>query len=322
MWILCSICLGFLLDFCIGDPRGLPHPVVWMGKAITALERFLRKRFSPTAKGETAAGILLAAAIPLCSFGISAATLYLAYRIHFCLWFALHTFWAFQLPASRCLANESRKVYCKLKQNDLPAARTQLSYLVGRDTSQLSAKDVTKACVETVAENTSDGVTAPLFYLLIGGVPLGMLYKAVNTLDSMVGYRSEKYEYFGKASAMLDDALNWLPSRICGLLMAAAAFPTGLHGKNAFRIFWRDRKNHLSPNSAQTESAASGALGIQLGGTHIYFGKAVEKPTIGDSLRTAEPEDILKTNRLMQATAWLSLLLFGLVRLSIYLFLK
>lgn len=317
MWILCSVFLGFLLDLCFGDPRWLPHPVVWMGKGISRMEKFLRRHFPKTPKGERTAGILLAICIPLASFLISLGVLLLAYRISFWLWFVLHTFWAYQIPASRCLAAESRKVYRKLASSDLSGARTQLSWLVGRDTQSLSEEEVTKACVETVAENTSDGVTAPLFYLLIGGVPLGFLYKAVNTLDSMVGYRNETYQYFGTASAKLDDALNWLPSRICAVLMICAAWLLRLDARNAWRIFRRDRSKHLSPNSAQTESVAAGALGIQLGGTHLYFGKPVEKPTIGDARRPAEPEDILAANRLMIGTSVLSALGFGAVRFLI-----
>ena len=224
---------------------------------------------------------------------------------------------AYQIPASRCLATESRKVYRKLAASDLSGARTQLSWLVGRNTQSLSEEEVTKACVETVAENTSDGVTAPLFYLLIGGVPLGFLYKAVNTLDSMVGYRNETYRYFGTVSARLDDALNWLPSRICAVLMICAAWLLRLDARNAWRIFRRDRSKHLSPNSAQTESVAAGALGIRLGGTHLYFGKPVEKPTIGDACRPARPEDILTANRLMIGTSILSALGFGAVRFLI-----
>lgn len=317
MWILCSVFLGFLLDLCFGDPRWLPHPVVWMGKGISRMEKFLRLHFPKTPKGERTAGILLAICIPLASFLISLGVLLLAYRISFWLWFVLHTFWAYQIPASRCLATESRKVYRKLAASDLSGARTQLSWLVGRDTQSLSEEEVTKACVETVAENTSDGVTAPLFYLLIGGVPLGFLYKAVNTLDSMVGYRNETYRYFGTASAKLDDALNWLPSRICAVLMICAAWLLRLDTRNAWRIFRRDRSKHLSPNSAQTESVAAGALGIRLGGTHLYFGKPVEKPTIGDARRPARPEDILTANRLMIGTSILSALGFGAVRFLI-----
>lgn len=315
MWLLCSVLLGFLLDFCFGDPKWIPHPVVAIGKAISWAERCLRQWFPKTPQGETAAGIVLAVGIPLFSFGVSLVVLLLAYRISFWLLFVLHTFWAFQIPASRCLAKESQKVFDALYQSDLPQARTRLSWLVGRETQDLSAEEVTKACVETVAENTSDGVTAPLFYLLIGGVPLGFWYKAVNTLDSMVGYRNETYLYFGKASAKLDDAANWIPSRICGVFMIVSAWVLRLDAVNAWKIFHRDRNQHLSPNSAQTESAAAGALGIQLGGTHVYFGKSVEKPTIGDAVRSAVPEDILRTNQMMLLTGVFSAVGFGVIRL-------
>lgn len=319
MYVIYSICIGFLLDFCFGDPYCIPHPIVFIGKAISGAERLLRRLFPSSHKGETAAGAVLAIFLPVISFCVSAAILYIAYKIHFLLWFALNTFWAFQIIAARCLATESKKVYNCLKKGDIEMARKQLSWLVGRDTTELSEKEITKACVETVAENTSDGVTAPLFYMIIGGVPLGMFYKTVNTLDSMVGYRNEKYEYFGKVSAKLDDILNFIPSRICGLLMAASAAFAGLNAKNAFRIFKRDRLNHLSPNSAQTESAVSGALGIELGGTHIYFGKVVEKPTIGDDIREPEPYDIIKTNKLMFITSLLSMILFAFIWIGIYL---
>lgn len=317
MWILLSVCLGFLLDLCLGDPRWMPHPVVWIGKGISAMERLLRRLFSKSPRGEFAGGVVLAVLIPLLSLVISGLVLYLAYKISFWLWFALHTFWAYQILATRCLAQESRKVYQALREKNLPMARKRLSYLVGRETKDLDEEEVTKACVETVAENTSDGVAAPLLYLLLGGVPLGFCYKAINTLDSMVGYRNEKYEYFGKASAKLDDAANWIPARICGLLMIVSAWILKMSASGALWVFLSDRKKHLSPNSAQTEAVAAGALGIQLGGTHVYFGKVVEKPAIGAALRPAQAEDILRTNRMMIVTAVLLLILFGAVRLLI-----
>ena len=310
MWILLSVALGFLLDLCFGDPVWLPHPVVLIGKSISRLEKFLRQKFPQTPAGETKAGVILAVCIPLCSLLLSGGILLLAYHISFWLWFVLHTFWSYQILAARCLEQESRKVYRFLAAGDLSGARTQLSYLVGRETSQLSAEEVTKACVETVAENTSDGVTAPLFYLLLGGVPLGLCYKAINTLDSMVGYRNETYEYFGKAAAKLDDFWNWLPARISAWLMMTTAVLLRLDGKQALQIYLRDRRKHLSPNSAQTESVAAGAMGIQLGGTHVYFGKVVEKPTIGDATRHAQPTDILTANKLLFGS---SLLFAGLV---------
>jgi adenosylcobinamide-phosphate synthase len=305
LWIFIplSTFLGFTLDALLGDPHWMPHPVVWIGKGISAAERLLRRIFPKSPKGERIGGVVLACGVPLLSLLLSGAILWIAYQISFWLFFVLHTFWAYQIPASRCLCKESEKVYAALQKDDLSGARQQLSYLVGRETQSLSEEEVIKACVETVAENTSDGITAPLFYLFLGGVPLGFCYKAINTLDSMVGYRNETYRDFGWCSAKLDDAANWLPSRICALLMIVAAWFQDLHPRRAYRIFRRDRFCHLSPNSAQTESVAAGALGIQLGGTHRYFGQLVEKPTIGDALRPAEKQDILTMNHLMLGTA-------------------
>lgn len=257
-------------------------PIQWSGwgKAFPLEKMKLRQYFPKTERGTFAAGVMLAVLIPLLSLISSLLVLGVAYHISVWLWFLLHTFWSYQVLAARCLATESRKVYRSLQENNLPHARKQLSWLVGRETKDLSAEEVTKACVETVAENTSDGEIAPLFYLFLGGVPLGFFYKAVNTLDSMVGYRNETYEYFGKASAKLDDICNWIPARLSAWLLIAASFLLSLDGKGALRIYFRDRRNHLSPNSAQTEAVAAGAMGIQLGGTHVYFGNVVEKPTL------------------------------------------
>ena len=309
MWFLVSAVSGIILDIIFGDPDRIPHPVVLIGKLISAMEKFLRRVFPETPEGMKKAGLITAAFVPAVSFIVPAILLYAAYRINFWLWFALNTFWSFQIPASRCLAKESRKVYDRLEKNDLQGARKQLSFLVGRETSELSETEVINAAVETVAENTSDGVTAPVFFMFIGGAPLGFFYKAVNTLDSMIGYRNEKYEYFGKYSAKLDDIMNFIPSRICGLLMVVSSFICGENYREAWRIFIRDRKNHLSPNSAQTESAAAGALGIQLGGPHVYFGKVVDKPFIGDKVRDSQPDDILRMNRIMFVTSFLSFII-------------
>ncbi len=317
MLTLLSNAVGFILDMLIGDPRRIPHPVIFIGRLISALEKRLRKIFPKTDKGEFAAGVILGISVPLTAFLISGGILFLCYKINVILWFLLHTFWAFQIPASKGLNDESRKVYSALKNGDIPDARLKLSYLVGRETSQLNEEEIAKTCVETVAENTSDGITAPMFYMMIGGVPLGFFYKAVNTLDSMVGYRNEEYEHLGKFSASLDDVMNFIPSRICGLLMIASSFILRLNTKNSAKIFVRDRKKHLSPNSAQTESAVSGALGIQLGGTHTYFGKTVEKPTIGDELRKAECYDIVRADRIMLCASLLSVILFGMLRFLI-----
>lgn len=314
MWIVISNILGFLLDLILGDPLWIKHPVVLIGKAISKSEKILRKLFSKNSESEFIAGIILAIIISILSFLVSTGILYFAYKINFWLWFVIHTFWAYQILATRCLEQESRKVFFALCEN-LEKARTQIARLVGRETKNLNSEEIIKACVETVAENTSDGVIAPLLYLMLGGVPLGFLYKAINTLDSMVGYRNQKYQYFGKASAKLDDVANFLPSRICAIFMIISVKLLKLNAKSACKIFLRDRKNHLSPNSAQTESVMAGALGIQLGGSHVYFGELIKKPTIGDNLRSAESEDILKTNQVLILTAVLALLIFSILRL-------
>ena len=306
MWFLVSAVLGIILDIIFGDPDWIPHPVVLIGKLISAMEKLLRRVSPATPEGMQKAGLVIAIVVPAVSFIVSAVLLYAAYKINFWLWFVLNTFWSFQIPASGCLARESKKVYDGLEKNDLQGARKQLSYLVGRETSELSETEVINAAVETVAENTSDGVTAPVLFMFFGGTPLGFFYKAVNTLDSMIGYRNEKYEYFGKYSAKLDDIMNFVPSRICGLLMVVSSFICSENHREAWHIFRRDRKNHLSPNSAQTESVAAGALGIQLGGPHVYFGKVVDKPFIGDKTRESQPDDILRMNRIMFVTAFLS----------------
>ena len=317
MWILLSVALGFLLDLCFGDPVWLPHPVVLIGKSISWLEKFLRQKFPQTPAGETKAGVILAVCIPLCSLLLSGGILLLAYHISFWLWFVLHTFWSYQILAARCLEQESRKVYQFLAAGDLSGARTQLSYLVGRETSQLSAEEVTKACVETVAENSSDGIIAPMLYMAIGGIPLMFLYKGINTMDSMLGYKNDKYLYFGRCAARLDDVANYIPARISGWLMALSTVFVGMDTKNAVKIYRRDRRNHASPNSAQTEAAMAGALDVQLAGNAYYFGKLYEKPTIGDPIRPVEPEDIKRANRLMYAASILGVVVFGLLSAGI-----
>ena len=206
------------------------------------------------------------------------------------------------------------KVYYPLNEGNYPEARKYLSYIVGRDTQNLDAKGITKATVETIAENTTDGVVAPLFYMAIGGAPLAFLYKAINTMDSMIGYRNEKYEKFGKVAARLDDIANFIPARITALLMIAASALNGLDYKNAFRMFLRDRKNHKSPNSAQTESVCAGALNVQLAGNAYYFGQLVHKPTIGDNNREIVAQDIVLTNKLMYTTSVLAVIAAMIVR--------
>lgn len=302
---------AYLLDALLGDPAWLPHPVVAMGRAITGLEHLLRRLFSSTNTGLLAAGCVLAALLPVGSFCVAAGALFLAGRVHPLLALALNAFWGGQCLAVRDLRKEAMAVYACLKQNDLPAARKAVGRIVGRDTAALTTEGVTKAAVETVAENFSDGVFAPMFYLAIGGAPLALAYKAVNTMDSMVGYKNDRYLYFGRAAAHLDDAANWLPARLSGLLLILAAPLCGLSGKEAFRIWRRDRRNHASPNSAQTEAACAGALRVQLAGDAYYFGKLVHKPTLGDPLRPVEAKDIPRACRLMTTGSLLGLILLA-----------
>ena len=201
-------------------------------------------------------------------------------------------------------------VYYPLKDHDINEARVKLSWIVGRDTQELTEEEITKGAVETVAENTSDGVIAPMLYMFLGGAPLAFMYKGINTMDSMIGYKNDVYLYFGRCAAKLDDLANLIPARITGLVMIASAFICGLNGHGAWKIFWRDRYNHLSPNSAMTESVTAGALNIQLGGDHFYFGKLVHKDTIGDDIRPVEPEDIIRVNKLLYVTSMLCLIIF------------
>ena len=298
---------GFALDLLLADPEGMPHPVVYMGKAITALEGVLRPRLPKTPGGELLGGAVLAAALPAGTFAVASGACRAARRLHPAAGFALETLWCWQALALKGLAAESGRVQAELERGDLPAARKAVARIVGRDTEALPAEGVAKAAVETVAENFSDGVAAPLFYLLIGGAPLALAYKAVNTMDSMVGYKNDRYLYFGRAAARLDDAANYLPSRLAALCWIGGAFLTGQDGRGAWRIWRRDRRNHASPNSAQTESACAGALGVQLAGPASYFGKRVDKPAIGDPGRPVEPEDIARANRTLYAAGGLAL---------------
>lgn len=315
---LAACAAGLLLDLLFGDPVWLYHPVRLIGNWISWGERKLRKVCGTHL---TAAGGVLWVLTAGMAFAIPFGLLALAGWIHPALRFLLETFWCFQILAAKCLASESRKVYDRLKARDLPGARKAVSMIVGRDTEKLTEEGVTKAAVETVAENTSDGVTAPLIYLLIGGAPLGFLYKAVNTMDSMLGYKNDRYLYFGRVPAKMDDVFNYIPARVTALLMTISAFLTGLDGKNAWKIYRRDRKKHASPNAAQTESVCAGALGVRLAGDAVYFGKLYKKEFIGDALRSIEPEDIIRTGRLMYAAELLTLILGGGLKLALILLL-
>lgn len=318
--ILPAVCAGFILDILIGDPERLYHPVRLIGKLTEGLERLLRKIFPASKKGERAGGAILAVFVFLISGIVPAALLWLCSLISVWLGFALEALMCWQILAVKSLKKESMKVYKALKGGDIKGARQAVSMIVGRDTENLSEEGVIKAAVETVAESTCDGIAAPLFYMMAGGPVLGWMYKAANTMDSMIGYRNERYQYFGTFAARLDDALGFIPARLSGLIMVLSAFLCGLDGKGAWKIFKRDRKKHKSPNSAHTEAAMSGALGVELAGDAYYFGKLVKKPVIGDALRKISAEDIRLADRLMYTAAVISLIIFSLIRFLIVFF--
>ena len=318
MKILCVCLIGMILDWIFGDPVWLYHPVRIIGKWISFLEKILRK-FAGDQEGNEKklliAGGILWILVILASAAVPMGILYLAEKLSPCAAFVLECFWCYQLLAARSLGKESKKVYKKLIQDDLSGARLAVSMIVGRDTENLTVEGVTKAAVETVAENTNDGVIAPLIYMLIGGPILGFVYKAVNTMDSMLGYKNEKYLYFGRVAAKMDDVAGFIPARISALLMILASCLLGMDGKNALWIWKRDRRKHASPNAAQTEVVCAGALQVQLAGDAWYFGKKHEKDTIGDPIRNIEPKDILRSEKLMIGTEVLTFLLFGGIRL-------
>lgn len=312
-WMACAA--GFILDFIFGDPRWLYHPVRIIGALVGGLEKGARKLCGKSEKKLLAAGIVLWVTVIFFSTAIPIALLILAGSIHPYVRFALEGFWCYQLLAAKSLKQESLHVYKELKKGSLIKARKAVSMIVGRDTESLNEEGVIKAAVETVAENTSDGVIAPLFYMMIGGAPLGFLYKAANTMDSMIGYKDETYLYLGKCAARMDDVFNFLPARLSALFMTAAAFFLGLNGKNAWRIYLRDKRKHASPNAAQTEAVCAGALGVQLAGDAWYFGKRYHKEYIGDNKRPVEDEDIVRACKLLYGTAILAFVFFGTLKL-------
>lgn len=306
---LAALICGFALDTLFGDPYRMPHIIRLIGKLIAWTERMLRAVFPATPRGERTAGVVLVAVVVSLSCGMSMLALWLAGLVSLWLAFAVESFVCYQMIAAKQLRIEAGRVYDALQNDGLAAARTAVSMIVGRDTAVLDEAGVTRAAVETVAENTSDGVVAPLLFMALGGAPAGVLYKAVNTMDSMVGYVNDRYRFFGTAAARLDDVLNWMPARLTGALMCLVAPLVGLDGRGAWCIILRDRLRHASPNSAHPEAACAGALGVQLAGPASYFGVLHDKPTIGDATRPIEPGDIVRANRLLTATSIASLLL-------------
>lgn len=313
-WSLFALILGACIDLIVGDPHSLPHPVVAIGKLISLLERLFRRLCPKTKGGEITAGALIWILTAAISAAVPALLLWGAHLLSPWLRLALESVMCWQILAARSLRDESMKVYTALKTGTLEQARYAVSMIVGRDTARLTEQDVARAAVETVAENTSDGVIAPLLFLALGGAPLGFFYKAVNTMDSMLGYVEPPYKNIGCIPAKLDDVFNFLPARLSAFLMLAAGALLGLDVKNGWRIFRRDRYQHASPNSAQTESVCAGLLGLRLAGDAWYHGVLHKKPYIGDEVRQIEYEDIPRTCRLMYASAALGLVLFAAIK--------
>ena len=318
---LAAILAGYLLDLCLGDPHSMPHPVRAIGNLIVWLEKYLRPagKKHATERGERRAGVLFVCLVLLVTGSVAGAILWISRLGGIWIQTVVEAVMTYYLLAARSLRDESMAVCRKLEAGEIEEARYAVSMIVGRDTKPLSEAGIARAAVETVAENASDGVIAPLFYLAIGGPLLGWLYKAVNTMDSMVGYKNDKYLHFGRAAAKLDDLVNLIPSRLAALLLIVSAYLLRYDGKNAYRIWRRDRRNHKSPNSAQTESACAGALGLRLAGDAWYFGKLVPKPYIGDEIHPIEPQDIRRVNRLMYGAAGIMGLL-ALVMRAVILF--
>lgn len=303
-----AACVGFILDFIIGDPEGWWHPVRGIGWLIGKLEGALRSCFPKSEKGELAAGGVLVILVTGITAAASALLLWAAGFFHPYVRFVLMCLMCGQILAARSLKTESMKVYRELEAGDLEGARKAVSRIVGRDTKKLTEEGVVRAAVETVAENASDGVVAPLVWMLLFGPVGGFFYKAANTMDSMAGYRNERYLYFGRAAALFDDLVNWIPARLTGLFFVAAAWVLpGFDGKGAWRIWRRDHRCHTSPNAAQGEAACAGALGVRLAGDAYYFGVLHKKPAIGDDIRPVEPADIVRANRLMYLASALAL---------------
>ena len=310
-----KIWIAYVLDLIFGDPQNVVHPVQVIGKIISAGEKvLLRKKYK----------FLAGAVLNIFTVSITYTLMYLISKsVKISVFFMIiEIYLMYTIFSINSLAREGNRVYRILKEGDIEKARKDLSYLVSRDTETMDEKMIIRSTMETISENTVDGIVAPMFYMFLGGMPLAMAYKAINTLDSMVGYKNEKYMDFGKFSAKVDDAANFIPARITGILIVLASMILGYNYKNSLKIFLRDRKNHSSPNSAHSEASVAGALGVQFGGKVSYFGKEIDKPTIGDKTKEFELEDIRKNIRIMYVTSFLSLVIFSLIFTGAYFFIK
>lgn len=310
-WSLLALVLGFCIDLVVGDPHSIPHPVVFIGRLISCLDKAVRKAFPKTTLGENLAGFAIWILVVSISTLVPLGILALCHLVSPWLRLAVESIMCWQILATKSLRDESMKVFDALETGDLEASRYAVSMIVGRDTACLDDAAVTRAAVETVAENTSDGIVAPMLFLALGGAPLGFFYKAVNTMDSMLGYLEMPYKNVGLVPAKMDDVLNFIPARLSALLMLLAGMLLGMDVRNGWKIFRRDRYNHASPNSAQTESVCAGLLGLRLAGDAWYHGVLHKKKYIGDPVREIEHADIPRACRLLYVTAALSLLIFG-----------
>ncbi|MEQ8199631.1 MAG: adenosylcobinamide-phosphate synthase CbiB [Clostridiaceae bacterium] len=309
-----NLVFSFMLDAVIGDPYSFPHPVKYIGKYISNFEYRVRGIKPDKKQLKHLYGPLLWFTAVIMAYVITDMVLKLSAMVSIYLYHIVNIVLLWTTIAPKCLSKEGAKIYKPLKEGNLELARERVSYLVSRDTKDMDRDDICRAAIETILENTSDGVIAPMFFAAVGGAPLAMAYKAVNTLDSMVGYKNEKYMDFGFFSAKADDLFNLVPARLSGILIIISSFILGYDYKGAARIFLRDRKNHKSPNSAHPEAAGAGALGIRLGGPTSYFGKISEKPYIGDKKRDTEPEDILKSIKLLYVSAVLFLVFYIIIK--------
>lgn len=297
-----ALMIGLCMDLMFGDPYWLPHPIRYIGKAIEVVEKFLRRE-NDSEKMQRIKGVIELLVISLGTYAFYFGLKKVTYGVNFWLGVGVESLVIYQILAIKCLKDETMRVYNALESNDLPSARKWISYLVTRNTKEMDEEEIVKAAVETISENIVDGITSPLFFIAIGGAPLGMFYKAVNTLDSMVGYKNDRYLFFGWASARMDDVLNYLPARLTGLIIVGASYLFGYDGRNAWHILKRDKKNHSSPNSPYSEAPVAGALRIQLGGRATYFGVTKDKPTMGDAIVPIHRKHIKATNKLMVETS-------------------